>query len=414
MAQVLIRDARQLITCAGGGVRTGAGMETLGIVENGSVLIDGERIEAVGPTEKVERALSSSSVEIIDAKGMVVTPGFVDPHTHLVYAGSREEEFALRLQGMSYSEITKRGGGIMSTVRATREASEEHLTEIGMKRLGRLLSYGTTTVEVKSGYGLDIDSELKQLRVAKRLGDSQPVDVASTFLGAHAIPPNQSPGQYTRTIIENMLPEVSRTGLAQFCDVFCEEGFFGYEASKEILTEAAVLGFKLKVHADELSSSRGSELAGELRAVSADHVVYPSDAGIASMLEGGVVAVLLPGTVFMLGLAERPPARKLIASGVPVALATDHNPGTCTVESMQIIMGLAVLLLGMSPAETLVASTLNAAYAIDRGDEIGSLEAGKLADLLVFDVPTYEGLLYDFTTNHLEYVLKRGKVVHSK
>lgn len=414
MAQIFIRNARQLITMAGSGPRWGIRMRDLNIIEDGAVLIDGDKIVAVGETKKIEQLASPDAVEIIDAHGMVVMPGFVDPHTHLVYAGSREEEFKLRLEGVDYGEITRKGGGIMSTVRATRAATEDGLVDTGLKRLDRLLTYGTTTVEVKSGYGLDEDNELKLLRVIKKLNDSHPVDIASTFLGAHAVPEECSKKEYKELVIERMLPEVSRLALAEFCDVFCEKGFFDYDDSKEILTEAKRLGFKLKVHADELSPSGGSELAGELRAISADHLVYPSEKGLQSMLTGEVIAVLLPGTTFMLRLKDHPPARKMIELGIPVALATDHNPGTCTIESMQIIVGLASLLLEMSPEEALVASTINAAYAIDRGNEVGSLESGKLADILMFDTPNYEYILYNFTTNHLSRVIKRGKTVFSK
>jgi imidazolonepropionase len=388
-------------------------MRDLGIIENGAVLIDGESITAVGKVGTVERQVSGS-VETIDAHGMVVMPGFVDPHTHLVYGGSREEEFALRLDGVDYAEISRRGGGIKSTVRATRETAEEELFATGYERLNRLLMHGTTTVEAKSGYGLNQETELKQLRVIQKLNDSHSVDVVSTFLGAHAIPEESSSTDYTRLVVKHMLPEVAKLALAEFCDVFCEQGFFSYEESKEILGEAKRLGFKLKIHADELSASGGSELAGELGAVSADHLVYPSKTGLKSMSEAGVVAVLLPGTIFMLGLKDRPPTDEFIRVGIPVALASDLNPGTCTIESMQIIVGLASLILGMSPEEALAASTINAAYAIGRGDQIGSLEPGKIADILVFNVPNYKYLVYHFTTNHLRHVVKKGKLIFSK
>lgn len=414
MGQILIRNIRQLITIAGKGVRRGNEMRDLGIIEDGALFIDGETITAAGKTEEIDRLSPASSAKIIDARGMVVMPGFVDPHTHLVYAGSREEEFALRLEGVDYAEITRRGGGIMSTVRATREASEDELFATGSERLNRLLTYGTTTVEVKSGYGLDQETELKQLRVIQKLSKFHHLDLASTFLGAHSIPAECSKAEYKDAVIDRMLPEVHRQNLAEFCDVFCETGFFHYEESKEILTEAKRLGFKLKIHADELSSSGGSELAGELGAVSADHLVYPSESGLNSMLKGEVVAVLLPGTVFMLGLKERPPTRRFMEIGIPVALASDLNPGTCIIESMQMIIGLACLLLGMSPAEALVASTINAAYAIDRGNSIGSIETGKLADILLFDAPNYKYLAYHFTTNYLKHVIKRGKLVFSR
>ncbi len=302
----------------------------------------------------------------------------------------------------------------MSTVRATREASEEELFTTGLERLERLARCGTTTVEIKSGYGLDVDSELKQLRVIHRLAESQALDVVSTFLGAHSIPEGYSATEYKDLVVTEMMDGVVQSGLAEFCDVFCEDGFFGYEESKEILEEAKKRGLKLKLHADELASSRGSELAGEVGAVSADHLVYPSESGLNSMLQGGVVAVLLPGTVFMLGLKDRPPTHRFRELGIPVALASDMNPGTCIIESMQIIGGLACLLLKMSPAEVLVASTINAAYALDRGDSIGSLEVGKQADLLLFDVPNYRYLVYYFTTNHLTHVMKRGELIFSR
>jgi len=410
---IFLKNIGQLITVAGGGPRSGNRMRDLGIIESGAVLTDGENIAAVGTMDAVER-LVSGSVEVIDAHDMVVMPGFIDPHTHLVYGGSREEEFALRLDGVGYAEISRRGGGIKSTVRATRKTAEEELFATGYERLNRLLTYGTTTVEAKSGYGLNEEAELKLLRVIQRLNDSHSLDVVSTFLGAHAIPEESSSQEFTKLIVDRMLPQVSRLALAEFCDVFCERGFFSYEESKEILGEAKKLGFKLKIHADELSSSGGSELAGELSAVSADHLVYPSKRGLNSMRQAGVVAVLLPGTILMLGLRDRPPTNEFVRLGIPVALASDLNPGTCTIESMQIIVGLASLILGLSPEEALVASTINAAYAVGRGDLVGSLEPGKMADILVFDAPNFKYLVYHFTTNYLTHVVKRGRLIFSK
>jgi len=408
---LLVKNCSELITLAGKHPRKGVEMENIGIIKDGAVAISNEGIEYVGKTDEVIKKVEiTPKTEIIDATGKLVMPGFVDPHTHLVFAGTRETEFELRLKGLSYEEIAKRGGGIKNTVRATREASEQELLALAKIRLDRILEWGTTTVEIKSGYGLDFENEMKLLRVIHELNRIHPMEIASTFLGAHEVPEEQSKAEYIN-LIKGMIVEVSKMSLAEFCDVFCERGVFSYDESLEILKFAKRHKLGLKVHADELSTSGGSLLAGKLGAISADHLVYPSPEGLQLMKKRGVVSVLLPGTSLTLKSKNFAPARKLIDMEIPVALATDFNPGTCLIEGMVVIIGLGCLLLGMTPAETITSSTINAACAIGRGDRIGSIEKGKQADIIILNIPNYKHLSYRFTTNFVKYVIKKGKVV---
>lgn len=410
---LLVKNCSELITLAGKHPRKGVEMENIGIIKDGAVAISNEGIEYAGKTDEVIKKVEiTPKTEIIDATGKLVMPGFVDPHTHLVFAGTRETEFELRLKGLSYEEIAKRGGGIKNTVRATREASEQELLALAKIRLDRILEWGTTTVEIKSGYGLDFENEMKLLRVIDELNRIHPMEIASTFLGAHEVPEEQSKAEYIN-LIKGMIVEVSKMSLAEFCDVFCERGVFSYDESLEILKFAKRHKLGLKVHADELSTSGGSLLAGKLGAISADHLVYPSPEGLQLMKKRGVVAVLLPGTSLTLKSKNFAPARKLIDMEIPVALATDFNPGTCLIEGMVVIIGLGCLLLGMTPAETITSSTINAACAIGRGDRIGSIEKGKQADIIILNIPNYKYLSYRFTTNFVKYVIKKGKVVVS-
>lgn len=382
-------------------------------IRDGAVAVAGERIALVGTTREVfPKVAVTNKTRVIEARGKVVSPGFVDPHTHIVYAGSRASEFVLRLQGVPYMEIAKKGGGITSTVQATRKASRKELFDSAKERLARMLAWGTTTAEVKSGYGLSLVAELKMLEVIRDLAEKQPMELIPTFLGAHEVPQEYKArrGKYIDLLLGKMIPEVGKKVLAEYCDVFCEKGVFSVPESRRILLKARDWGMISKVHADEITPLGGAELAAEIGAASADHLVYPSRKGMAAMKKAGVVPVLLPGTSFFLN-SNYAPAREMIASGLPVALATDHNPGTCTIEGMPMVIGLACLRLKMTPEEALIASTRNAAKAILREEVIGSLDPGKQADLLLLNIPDYREIPYRFGTNPVGMVVKKGKVV---
>lgn len=416
MRPLFVRRARQLVTLAGSSAAplVKEKMSDLGIIENGSVWIEHGTIVAVGADDELARQFADrlAEAEVIDAKGKTVTPGLVDPHTHLVYAGSREHEWTMRLHGATYMEIMNAGGGIHATTKATREASEEMLYEESKRRLDQFLLHGVTTVEAKSGYGLSLEHEIKQLEVAKSLDDTHPVDIVSTFLGAHAVPPEwkHDPDEYIRLVIDEMIPEVSRRGLAEFNDVFCERGVFTPDQARLILEAGKEHGLTPKIHADEIEPYGGAELAAEVGAISADHLLRASDEGIRRMADGGVIGVLLPGTAFFL-MTQAADARRLIDAGVPVALATDCNPGSSPTVSLPLVMSLACLHMGMTPAEAMAAATINAAHAVGRAHLVGSLEPGKKADLVMFNVPNYMQIMYYYGVNHAETVIKGGKVV---
>ena len=390
----------------------GPAMRALPITANGALVIRDALIEWIGPTADLPPL--PSGAEVIDAAGQVVLPGFVDSHTHLIFAGSREDEFEQRLQGLSYQEIAERGGGINATVRRVRAASKEELKALARPRLRRLLQHGVTTVEVKSGYGLSVADEVKCLEAIAELNAEGPWELVPTFLGAHAVPPEYRGDRdgYMRLLIDDMLPEVARGRLAEFCDVFCETGVFSVEESQRILTRARALGLRLKLHADELTPLGGAELAAQLGAASADHLLCVTDAGIDALAAAGTVATLLPGTAFFLGV-DYAPARRLIERGVPVALASDCNPGTCPTENLPLVGAMACTQMKMLPAEAVNALTLNAAAALGRSDRLGSLEPGLQADLVICDVPDYRHLFYHFGINHVRRVIKRGRVVHT-
>lgn len=414
---LIVRNAGQLLTLRSdqNGPRGAGQMEDLGLVGHGAVAVADGLILAAGPTEEVEEVWPPQpETTVIDARGKVVTPGFVDPHTHPIFSGTREEEFELRIKGASYQEIAAAGGGIRSSVRCLRRASEEELRDQAWPRLDRMLCLGTTTAEAKSGYGLNLIDELKSLEVIARLDQDHPLDLIPTFLGAHEVPDEfrQNREEYIRQVREEMIPQVAHRGLAEFCDVFCEEGVFDVEESREILSAAKRAGLKLKLHADELAASGGSLLAAEMGAISADHLVFVDDEGIEAMAEARVIPVLLPGTTFSLGLDRYAPARQMIEAGLPVALATDLNPGSCMTESMPMIITLACLQMKMTPAEAIVAATINAAHAVDRGDVLGSLEVGKQADLVIWDMASYKILPYHLGVNLVEAVVKSGRVVY--
>ena len=416
-ADLLIQDAAQLLTFAGGvGPRKGKEMGNPVVIENGAVAVRDGKIVAVGTTSDVINSVSLlSAAQVISARGKVVMPCFVDPHTHLVYGGTREGEFIQRLEGAEYLEILAAGGGILNTVRSTREASESELLQKGQKLLQHFLRAGVGTVEAKSGYGLDTETELKQLRVAHKLDELHAVDVVHTFLGAHAFPPayNNNRDAYVELVIEEMLPRVAAEKLAEFCDVFCEKTVFTVEQSRRILEAGKRHGLKPKLHADEIIPFGGAELAAEVGAISADHLLQASDQGIADLARAGVVAVLLPGTAFFLMKNKYAPARKMIEAGVAIALSTDSNPGSSPTQAMNLILSLACLGMKMKPAEALTAATINAAYAVDRGHLVGSLEVGKQADILIMDAPNYHYIPYHYGINLVETVVKKGKIVVS-
>jgi len=377
--------------------------DAMGVVDrraNTDILIEGDKII------KVAKHIEAPGAEIIDVVGKVVVPGFVDPHTHLVWAGSREHELEWKLKGKSYQEILADGGGILRTVRETRAIDESELREQSLKRFKKAVQFGTTTIEVKSGYGLDEDTELKQLRVANWLKSQNLADTVVTFMGAHAFPEGLSRVEYVSEVIR-ILPLVK--DLAEYCDVFCEEGAFTVDESKEILTAAKSLGFKLKIHADEFGDTGGGRLGAELGVITADHLAGSSLETIKELSNSGTIGVLLPGTPFALLSDHYSPARKMIANNLPIALATDCNPN-CYTESMQLVQQLAVFRMGMTPAEALVSSTINAAFAIGKKDR-GVISEGWRADLLICDVPDYRHLTYHFGINHVDTVIIGGKII---
>ena len=412
MKSLAVLHASQLVTLAGPKrPRVGAEMSELGIIRNGGMLIRDGTIDMIGPSNEIEK--KSRDAEIVDASGRVVLPGFVDAHTHLVFAGNRLDDFERRARGETYAQIAKAGGGIWSTVEKTRAANDIDLLEQAKKHASWFLKCGTTTVEAKSGYGLTVDDELKILRVIRRLKDETPLEFVPTFLGAHAIPheDRQSPQRYVDLVINEMLPRVAKEKLAEFCDVFCEEGYFDIERSREISTAAKKLGLKLRIHADQLSNSGGAKLAGELNATTADHLEKTEEQGIAAMKAGGVQPVLLPGSVYSLGLTCYPRTREMIETGLAVVIATDFNPGSSPSPSMPMMLSVACTQMRMSPAEAMTASTINAAYSLGRGDKIGSIEPGKLANFSIFDCEDYRELAYWFGFSQTGSVYVNGERV---
>jgi imidazolonepropionase len=415
IADVLIKNASELVTARGatGGPKTKEGMQDLGIIRNGALAIDGKEIVAVGETDEILGAVRLART-VIDATGRIVLPGFVDCHTHLVFGGAREDEFVQKIEGRSYLEIMQSNGGIFSTVKKTRE----DLTSPGtlMKRaqafLDKMLAFGTTTAEIKTGYGLSTESELGLLKIIARLKESHQVDIVSTFLGAHALPKEykEMKADYIQLVL-GMLERIKAEGLAEYCDVFLEVGAFSQSEARTILEQAKKQGLKLKLHAGEFNDIGGAELGAELGATSIDHLDYVSERGMELMAEKKTIGVLLPGVSFHLMTNKYAPARKLIEAGVPIALATDFNPGSCPTFSMQMIIALACRQLKMTPAEAINAATINAAYALDRGDEVGSIEVGKKADIIVLDVPRHQQLPYWFGVNLVAKVVKSGAII---
>ncbi|RLQ90363.1 imidazolonepropionase [Planomicrobium sp. Y74] len=403
----------QLATIKGQqGPRSKAAMSELGLIVDGSVWLEDGKIAAVGATAELEKKFAdrSAEAEVIDAKGQLVTPGLVDPHTHVAYGGSREGEFEKRLQGVSYMDIMNAGGGIHATMRMTREATEEELVEQTKKRLDSFLEHGVTTVEGKSGYGMNLETELKQLKVMKKLNAEHAIDLVPTFMGAHAVPSEYKGKEddFVDYLIQTMLPEVAE--LAEFNDVFCEKNVYTPEQSERILEAGKKYGLTPKIHADEIVSYGGAELAAKVGAISAEHLLKASDEGIKAMADAGVIACLLPATALYLR-EEAAQGRKMIDSGVAVAISTDCNPGSSPTVSMPLVMNLACISMRLTPAEALVAATFNAACAIKREDRAGSIEVGKQADIVLWKVKSYQELQYLFGVNHVESVWKNGEKV---
>ncbi len=413
---LLIENASQLLTMERPGLdgpRRGDDLREVGAVDRGVVAIHRGDIAWVGSESDAPAALElAPDARRLDAAGGTVIPGFVDSHTHLVFGGSRHDEFERRLKGQTYLDIAASGGGIRSSVRHTRDASEDELVDLGRRRLDLILRHGTTTVEAKSGYGLATEHELKQIRALELASDGHPIETVSTFLGAHEFPPEFADDRegYVKLLIEEMIPAVAETGLCEYCDVFCEEGVYTVDQARRVLVAAREAGMRPRLHADEFAPSGAAELAAELDAASADHLSAVSDAGIRALAESATIGTILPGTTFSVRIPGAN-ARRLVEEGVALAIATDLNPGSCAIESMGVIVGLACLHTGLLPSEAFVAATINAAFAIDRADRVGSLAPGKQADVLILDVPDYRCVPYRFGTNHVRTVLKKGKIV---
>lgn len=396
-----------------GAPRIGENMSELAIINDGALAVKGDRIIFIGTTEELMSKFEFEKIPTkIDATNKLVTPGFIDPHTHIIFDGTRENELSMKLKGMTYLDILNAGGGILKTVRETRKAPLEKLVKNGKKILDRMMSYGTTTVEVKSGYGLTTESEIRQLEAIQILNEDHPIDIIPTFLGAHVVPPEykDKPDKYVELIISEMIPKIAEEGLAEFCDVFCEKGIFSIKQTRKILETAIRYGLKPQIHIDEIVDTNGALLASEIRAIQTGHLLKSNDNGLKAMAEAGVIATLLPATPFCLMLNEYAPARKMIELGIPLALATDLNPN-CWTESMQMIIALACYHMKLSPAEAITAATINGACAIQKQDEIGSLEIGKKADLVVFNVLNHEFLPYHFGVNLVSKVIKNGKII---
>jgi imidazolonepropionase len=409
-------NCSQLVTLAGARrPRTGGDLRQLAIIEDGAMLVRGDRIQAAGRRREIE-SLITDDCAVADAGRRIVMPGFVDAHTHPVFAGLRANEFEQRASGATYREIAARGGGIRATVRATRNASLSDLIRTGRRYAEWFLRGGTTTIEAKSGYGLTTEDELKILRAIKQLNEETPLNYVPTFLGAHDIPPEYKSRRqtYVSLVINEMLPRVAEAKLAEYCDVFCEEDVFTTDESWRILSAARCQGLGLRVHADQLSLSGGAKLAGELNAATADHLEHTDATGIAALKDANVQPVLLPGSVYVLGSNHYPAARAMIEAGLAVVLATDFNPGSSPTPSMPMILSLACTQMKMTPAEAITAATINAAYSLGRGDEIGSLEKGKRADFVIHDCEDYRELAYFFGLEHAHSVYASGRVAFQR
>ncbi|MBE0450216.1 MAG: imidazolonepropionase [Clostridia bacterium] len=412
---LVIINANQIVTCSGFKGKSGTAMSDLNVIENGSIVVENGVISKVTQDVLDVKEYESKGFKIIDATERCVLPGFVDSHTHLIFGGYREQEYNWRLQGQGYMDIMSKGGGIINSVKSTKNASEEELIKVGIKRLNSMTGFGVTTVEGKSGYGLDLNTEIKQLEVMKRLNEIHSLDIVTTFLGPHARPAEYktNPDAFIDFMIDTVLPVVDEKGLAEFADIFCEENVFSVEQSRRFLGAAKARGFKLKIHADEIVQLGGAELAAELGACSADHLLQVSDAGVIAMRDAGVVATILPCTAFSLKESYAR-ARNMIDQNLMVALASDFNPGSCFTESIPLLIALATNQMGMSIEETITALTINGAAALDRADRIGSIDVGKNADIVIHEFPTYNFLPYHIGVSTVEKVIKNGVLILDK
>ena len=408
MKKLLVKNIGMLATPQGKRARSGAEQGEIQILKDAWVLIEDGLISQVGTGAAPEAA----GAEVVDAKGRLVTPGLVDAHTHLIFGGWRQNELGMKLHGKTYLEIQNAGGGIQSTTNATRQATEEELAEKAAKALDEMMGFGVTTCEAKSGYGLSTDHELKELRVIRDLNERHPMDIVATFMGAHLVPAEYKANraEYIRLVCEEMMPAVKEQGIAQFCDVFCEADTFSVEESRQVLEAGLKYGLRPKIHADEIEAIGGSQLAGELGAISAEHLIVCPPEGIESMAKGGVIACLLPATSFNLG-STFAPARDMVKAGVPVAMATDFNPGSCPCLNLQFVINLGCLKYKLTPEEVLTAVTLNGAAAIDMADKVGSVEVGKQGDLVIWDAPDLDYICYRVGSNLADTVIKRGVIV---
>jgi len=416
MADWLITGCGQLVTLRGPVPRRGRALADLEIVRDGALLVRDDRIAAVGPRRRIEQLREARRAQKLDLGGRVVLPGFVDAHTHLVFPASRADEYEQRISGKSYEEIARKGGGIRATVAALRRASPAALRQTALQRLRAFAEHGTTTIEAKSGYGLDWESELKILELVRELHQEQPVDIVATFLGAHVVPPEFQgrPDAFVNLLVERWIPAVATAGLAPFCDAYCDRGAFTLRQARRVLKAARACGLVPRIHAEQFTRTGATRLAIELEAASADHLDKVSSKDIAALALSNVVCTLLPGCSFHLGSSRYAPARALIDEGAIVALATDFNPGTSPTLSMPMILSLACSQMRMTPAEAIAAATINPAYSLRWHDRVGSLQVGKYADLAAFDVADYREIPYYFGMNLCSLTMKRGAVIHSK
>ena len=413
--KTIIKNISSLVTVNANGAKhkTGSDMQDIGEIRDGAIYFD-DKIEWIGTSEELKKKISNKEIvpeKIIDGTGKTVLPGFVDPHTHMVFGGNRSPEFARRLRGVSYQEIAKEGGGILTTMKGTREASLEELVETGRNLVKSAMRHGTTAIEIKSGYGLTTESEIRQLEAVKVLTEELPLHISATFLGAHDFPPEYKKGRekYIDIIRNEMIPQVLEKGLAEYCDAFIDEGYYTLEEGEKVLQAGIDHGLKPKVHCDEMASFGAAELAASLGAISADHLLFISDSGIEALKKAGTVATLLPGTAYFIRMPYAP-ARKIIENGAITALSTDCNPGSSFTENMQLIMSFAAINMKMTAEECITAATLNAAAAIEQSDKMGSLEPGKQANFIIADVPSYTDLFYHFGINHVKETWINGQL----
>lgn len=415
MDKLIIKNASELVTCKGKAPKHGKEMSDIGIINDGSVVVENGIIVDVGTTDEILKKYNENEYKVIDATNKAVLPGFIDSHTHFIFGGYRADEFSWRLRGDTYMSIMQRGGGITNTVRATRQESLENLVETGRKRLHKMMAFGVTTVEGKSGYGLDLDTEIKQLEAMKILNEQEPIDIVSTFLGPHSVLPEYKgkEDEFLDFMINDVMPKVKEENLAEFADIFCEKNVFSIDQSRRFLQAAKDLGFKLKIHADEIVRLGGAELAAELGAVSADHLLQASDEGIKAMAKSSVISTLLSITAFSLK-EEYARGRYMIDNGCAVALATDLNPGSCFSNSIPLLIAVSAIQMNLSIEEIITALTINAACAVNRADTIGSIEIGKKADIIILEYPSIHFLPYHVGVNIVETVIKNGGILYER